>query len=116
MARSQSKKIIISALLILSACASGALMTRNDFDNVELGTPIKQVVNQYGDPIVIRKQQDGTTIYRYIERYPIGDEIVEENKYDLVVKEGQVVSKRYNYELPPAYDEIYDEDPNDVPN
>jgi hypothetical protein len=27
-----------------------------------------------------------------------------------------VVSKRTMQELPPAYDEIYDEDPNDVPN
>lgn len=91
-------------------------MTRNDFDNVELGTSIKQVVNQYGSPVCIRKQQDGTLIYRYIERYPVGNETVEENKYDLVVKDGQVVSKRYNYELPPAYDEIYNEDPNEVPN
>ena len=110
------KKIALAALFTLAACASGSLMTRNDFDNVELGEPIQQVVNQYGAPYSISRQKDGTQIYRYIERYPINNETVEENKYDLVVKDGQVVSKRYNYELPPAYDEIYDDDPNDVPN
>jgi hypothetical protein len=110
-----SKKFFLG-LIFLAACASGSLMTRNNFDDIEIGTPVNQVVKKYGDPYLIRKQKDGTVIYRYIERYPIGSETVEENKYDLVIKNGDVVSKRYNYELPPAYDELYDEDPNDVPN
>lgn len=101
---------------MLAACATGAIMTRNDFDNIELGTPVTEVVKQYGDPVKIRKYKDGTQSYEYIERLPIGEQTVVENKYFLIIKNGQVSAKRYNYELPPAYDEIYDEDPNDSPN
>ncbi|MBS0648541.1 MAG: hypothetical protein JSS10_04860 [Verrucomicrobia bacterium] len=117
MERSLFQKIGLgSALLLLAACASGAVMTRSDFDNIELGTPVTEVTKKYGDPIKVRTYKDGTQSYEYVERLPIGEQTVEENNYFLIIQNGQVVAKRYKQELPPAYDEIYDADPNDVPN
>lgn len=104
------------ALMLFTACASGAIMTHHDFDAIELGTPIMEVTKKYGNPLKITRQKDGSEVYEYIERLPIGAETVQENNYKLIIKNDQVVSKKYNQELPPAYDEIYDEDPNDVPN
>jgi len=117
MARSLFKKIALgSTLVLLAACASGAIMTRSDFDDIQVGTPVSEVVKKYGDPIKIRTYKDGTQSYEYIERLPIGEQTVEENNYFIIVKDGQVAAKQYKQELPPAFDEIYDENPNDVPN
>jgi hypothetical protein len=110
-----ARKIVV-ALLLLTACASGSVMTRQDFNSIELGTPVTEVTKKYGEPLKITRQKDGTEVYEYVERLPIGTQTVEENNYKLVIKDGEVSSKRLNQQLPPAYDEIYDEDPNDVPN
>ncbi len=117
MERSLFRKVILSsALCMLTACSHGAIMTRNDFDNIETGTPVSEVVKQYGEPVRIRNYSDGSQGYEYIERLPIGEQTVVENNYFVVVKNGKVIGKRYNEEEPPAYDEIYEEDPNAVIN
>jgi hypothetical protein len=105
-----------SALLLLAACAGGAIMTRSDFDNIEMGTPVTEVVQKYGSPVKIKDNKNGTMSYEYIERLPIGEQTVQENNYFLIIRDGKVVGKRYNEELPPEYDEIYEEDPNAVIN
>ena len=76
----------------------------------------QEVIDKYGEPYSITNKKNGTQEYLYIERIPGAEVTVEQNNYIFVVKNGQVISKRKNQELPPAYDEIYDEDPNDVPN
>ncbi len=42
------------------------------------------------------------------------EEIIEENHYYLRVKNGRIVAKRLNQEIPPAYDLIYEADPNNT--
>jgi hypothetical protein len=117
MARSIFQKVTLSlALLLLAACATGAIMTRSDFDNIELGTPVAEIVQKYGDPVKVKNNNDGSQSYEYIERLPIGEQTVQENNYFIIIKNGKVVSKRYNEELPPEYDELYEEDPNAVIN
>ncbi|HEX2579609.1 MAG TPA: hypothetical protein VHK67_04315 [Rhabdochlamydiaceae bacterium] len=107
---------LASTLFLFAACATGAIMTRSDFDNIQMGTPISEVVQKYGDPIKTKDNKDGTMSYEYIERLPIGQQTVQENNYYLIVRDGKVVGKRYNEELPPDYDQLYQEDPNDVIN
>ncbi len=117
MARSLFQKVALSsALLLLAACATGAIMTRSDFDNIELGTPVSEIVQKYGDPVKVKEYNDGTTSYEYVERLPIGEQTVQENNYFIIIKDGKVVSKRYKDETPQAFDEIYEEDPNAVIN
>jgi len=117
MEKSLVRKIsLILSLLLFAACATGAIMTRSDFDNIQMGTPISDVVQHYGDPVKTKDNKDGTQSYEYIERLPIGEQTVQENNYTLIVRDGRVVGKRYNEELPPDYDQLYQENPNDVIN
>lgn len=106
----------MSVLAISSVCGSSKVMTRENFYTIELGTPSQDVITHYGEPYSIKNKKDGTQEYLYIERIPAAETTAEQNNYIIVVKNGQVVSKRTSQELPPAYDEIYDDDPNDVPN
>jgi len=102
-------------LIILAACFSRtAMMTRHTYEDITVGSTISDVQAKVGSPYSIHKQADGTEEYEYIERIPLGTEVVEENRYYLVIKNGQVVSKRMNQQTPPAYDLIYDDDPNDI--
>lgn len=107
---------MISSLALLAACGSSKVMTRQDYYTIATGTTVQEVVEKYGEPYSITNKKNGTQEYLYIERIPAAEAMAEQNNYILVVKNGQVISKRKNQELPPAYDEIYDEDPNDVPN
>lgn len=117
MARAFVKKIVlVSSLALLAGCGDSRVMTRDNYYTVTVGTSTQDIINKYGEPNSIRNKKDGTQEYVYIEKIGTGTEVVEQNNYILVVKNGQVVSKRHNRELPPAYDEIYDDDPNDVPN
>lgn len=106
------QKIVICSLALLTACAGGAMMSRSDYENVQLGAPISSVVKEYGDPVLIKANKDGSQSYLYIERIFMGEEVVLENKYSIIVKNGKVVNKRMNWEEPPAYSEIYEEQPN----
>lgn len=102
-------------LFLLCACFSRTpMMTRHSYQEITIGSKITEVQGQIGDPYKIRKLSDGSQEYEYIERIPLGTEVVEENHYFLLVKDGQVVAKRMNQETPPAYDLINDDDPNDV--
>jgi hypothetical protein len=118
MARSFIEKIALTvfALTFLVGCGSSKVMTRQDYYTIAVGISTQDVISKYGEPYSIKNKKDGTQEYLYIERIPAGTETAEQNNYILVVKNGQVISKRTTQELPPAYDEIYDEDPNDVPN
>ncbi len=91
-------------------------MTRPDFNGIELGTDIKEVVEQCGAPYRIQKKNDGSQEYEYVERVMMGEQVIQENRYFLTVKDGKVISKERVEKRPPAYNEIYDEDPNDVSN
>lgn len=105
----------IPFLVLLTACFSrSAIMTRSSYEEISIGTPISNLKAKVGEPYSIQEQPNGTEEYEYIERIPLGSEVIEENRYYLVVKNGQVVSKRMNQKSPPAYDLIYDDDPNDV--
>ena len=101
---------------MLTACSHGSVMTRNDFDNVQAGTAVNDIIQEYGQPVTIKDYCNGTEGYLYIERLPIGEQTVVENQYTIVVRNGKVIGKRFNSEEPYAFDEIYEEDPNAVDN
>jgi hypothetical protein len=103
---------LLLALLFLAACFSRpALMTYNDYDNIQLGTPIAQVQQEIGKPYAIH-HKDGVDEYEYIERIDTGNNIIAENHYFLIVEDGRVTGKYITRERPPAYDLIYQEEPN----
>jgi len=102
-------------MLVFSCCFSRpSIMTKSTFDNVQVGDPVVEVQKKAGEPYRTRKLGDGTEEYEYIERIPLGEETVQENRYYLIIKNGQVVGKKYKEDLPPAFDQIYDPNPNDT--
>ena len=107
---------ILALTVILSSCFSrSAVMTRNNFDEISVGSSVLEVEKKAGKPFAVYKQEGGDVEYEYIERIFLGEELLEERHYFLIIKEGKVVSKRLGgTQHPPAYDEIYEADPNDT--
>lgn len=106
----------ISSLLFLASCfTSGPRMTSGTYDTIQMGTPIVSIEKQYGQPYAVHSRGPSTQEYEYIERIDMGYNVVSENHYFLVVTDGQVVGKYMRREKPPAYDLIYQEDPNWTP-
>ena len=87
-------------------------MTFNEYDKVQVGTPITDLNSEIGKPYSIHHKDNGSDEYEYIERVNTGNNLVSENHYFLIVKEGKVIGKYVTRERPPAYDLIYQEDPN----
>ncbi|CAM0117877.1 hypothetical protein [Rhabdochlamydiaceae symbiont of Dictyostelium giganteum] len=106
------KKGIYFLFLLTLSCTSTLLMTRPEFDQITLGARVETVISAYGPPYSIHSHSEGIEEYKYIERVLGSNEVVEENRYTLVVKNGVVISKRYNQEFPSPYHEFSDDDPN----
>ena len=104
-----SSLLAVITLFLLLGCGRGALMTANDYADVEVGSPIESVTAKYGEPIEIH-HRDNQTIYEYIERINMGTETIEMRKYYFVVKDGVIVRKFTRYSDRPAYDEVYSDD------
>ncbi len=101
------------ALLLLTACFSRpSMMTRETFENIDLGTPTDQIVIEAGKPYAVHTLASGKKEYEYIERINMGNQTIVENHYFLTISEGQVVSKRIKTEEPHPYNIIYEADPN----
>lgn len=101
-------------LLSVGCFATTPMMTRNTFNTIQEGDTVIEMQHIAGNPYQIRSIAPDMEEYEYIERIDLGTETVEENHYYIRVKAGVVVSKRMNTQTPPAYDEIYDDNPNDV--
>jgi hypothetical protein len=104
---------ILCALLLLASCFSRpALMTYDEYDHVQLGTSIATIRSEVGEPYAIHNKEDGSQEYEYIERIGTGTNLAAENHYYLIVQDGKVIGKYMSRERPPAYDLIYQDEPN----
>lgn len=82
---------------------SGTVVTMEAFYEVPIGTSPLEVVAYLGEPYAIHKRADGTLEYEYIERIKIGARDAEERHYFILIKDGQVVSKRVKQSGPIPY-------------
>ena len=103
-----------SCLLLCGCFTRSQVISRGSFDDVQMGSPVADFEKQVGSPYKVRKLPDGSLDYEYIERIFMGEEVIEENHYYLRIKNGRIVAKRMNQEIPPAYDLIYEADPNNT--
>ena len=87
------------------------MMTQESFDDIPIGMSTSEVTAKVGEPYYIRSKGEGVEEYEYIERIEMRD-LVQENHYFLIISNGQVVGKLIKRERPPAYDLLYQEDPN----
>ncbi len=107
---------LLFSLLFLCSCFSRpALMTYAEFDDIELGTSIATLQSEIGEPYAIHDKKGGAQEYEYIERIDTGNNLAAENHYFLIVQDGKVTGKYMKRERPPAYDLIYQDQPNYYP-
>lgn len=92
------------SLILLTACASGGMsLTMNSFHDIPVGASVEEVIATAGTPHAIHRKSDGTVEYEYIERFKTGARNVNERHYYILIKEGQVVSKRVEQSSPLPY-------------
>ncbi len=100
------------ALLSLANCSHPALMTYQTYDEIHTGTTVGTLTQEVGHPYAIHAKEGGIEEYEYIERIDNGMTLVSENHYFIIVKDGEVIGKYVKREGPPAYDLIYQDEPN----
>lgn len=98
-------------LLLLTSCFARCAMTRESFDGINLGFSEQQLLDCAGAPYAVHCICDGLE-YEYVERLSADTELMSENHYFFRVVNGQVVSKYVKVERRPAYDLMYQQDPN----
>ncbi len=108
--------IVFCLVTSVTLFARPAIMTRSTFENIEVGTSLADLEGCIGKPASVCRVDDETEEFKYIERFNVGAELNTENQYFLTVRNGQVIAKRVVYFVPPSYDLIYKEDPNNLVN
>ena len=105
--------LLLAACVLLASCFSRPpLMTYETYEQIKIGTPVAKIRDEVGKPYAIHHKEDGTDEYEYIERIDAGTNLIAENHYFLIVKDGVVIGKYITRERLPAYDLIYQEEPN----
>ncbi len=108
----KASKILLALCLLLGSCFSKtAMMSQQTYSDVQIGTPIDTIVRENGEPYSINTK-NGMEEYRYVERVTNGNRLVFENHFTLFVKGGVVVAKEVTQETIPAFDLMYQDDPN----
>lgn len=82
---------------------NGNVVTMEAFYDVPVGASATEVVSSVGEPYAIHQKEDGTLEYEYIERVKIGARDAEERHYFILIKDGQVISKRVKQSGPLPY-------------
>lgn len=91
-------------LVLFSSCAiGGPMVTMDAFYEIDLSTKTTQVIAHLGKPYAIHHFDDGSIEYEYIERIKIGARDAEERHYFIMMKGGEVVSKRIEASIPLPY-------------
>jgi hypothetical protein len=90
------------------------MMTRNDFEDITIGTSVAEVEERVGSPYKIYSKPGDVEEYEYIERMNVGGDRVFQNHYYLTIIDGKVVGKHTSKERPAGFDLIYQDDPNNL--
>ena len=108
------KKIIclFSCCVLMGCFSRSSAMTGDAFNDIQMGTSVAALEAKVGKPYKIHDKEGGKREYEYVERINMGQCLVSENHYFLVVVNGEVVGKHIKREKSPSYDLIYIEDPN----
>ena len=104
--------IFLSLIFLLTSCFSKqVLMTRGDYNQIEIGMSVQDIEKAYGCPYRICSKADNTETYEYIEKIRIGKEIIEQRRYYIVISGGKVIGKYMKFSSPPPFKAIYSDDP-----
>lgn len=105
--------LLLCAVICLTGCFSDrATMDRAGYVWATLGMSACELKKCAGEPYAIHCCGENDMEYEYIERFNFGNEFCYQNHYYFRIVNGFVVSKRITREKQPAYDLIYQDDPN----
>jgi outer membrane protein assembly factor BamE (lipoprotein component of BamABCDE complex) len=105
------KPLSLGVLLAIAISCSmgGPMVTWESFSEVPVGATQNEVVQTVGKPYAIHSREDGSLEYEYIERFKVGYRNMQTRRYYIIIKDGKVVSKRYDQNSPlPYYLENFD--------
>ena len=105
------KLFCLLGLVLAFGCQRQTIMTQKNFGEIEVGMSIKEIEKVYGKPYSIHSRDAHSEIHEYIERIMIGPETAAQYRYYLIVADGKVVGKYSKYSNPPAFEQIYSDDP-----
>ncbi len=80
------------------------VMTMQEFYDVPNQTSSKELKNLMGSPYEVRKKEDGTQEYEYIERIKVGSRTLEERRYIFILKNDRVVSRKVIQDGPTPFE------------
>lgn len=86
-------------------------MSRNDFIDVQVGDSATALEKRYGKPYSISSRDADTVVYEYIEKIYMGTTTVSQRRYYFIVSGDRIVGKYVKIDNPPAFDQIYSDDP-----
>ncbi len=110
---SSGKKAKIIFLFIVCFSQLTAAMTKVGYNAVEIGDKFDTIEGCAGRPYRICSKGGETYEYEYVEKIVFTDKTnVTVNHYYFIVSNGIIVGKRFKIERSPAYNMIYQEDPN----
>lgn len=104
-------------LVVLSSCFSRTMMmTRDNYDSVRVGMTVTELEVQVGKPDFIRSKGSNRQEYEYIERIGMSTYYSVENQYYIEIMDGVVVGKKMLSRRSPAYEFMYQSEPNFSPD
>jgi len=103
---------ILLATLLSGCFTRSSYITQDMYNSTQIGQPISTVTSRAGEPYSIHKNSAGEQEYEYVESISNGTDLVYENHYIFIVKDGKIVGKRESQEQTPPYEMIYQDDPN----
>jgi len=106
------KYFLLLGLLFLMGCgATGELMTRDKYAEVQVGMTTQDIEKEFGKPYKIVSKGEGQETYEYIEKITMGGQVIEQRRYYIIIQDGKVVGKHMKVSTPPPFEEIYSSDP-----
>lgn len=103
---------LLAVALLFGCFTRGPYITQEKYNNIQVGESISEVEKVSGEPYSVRKNAKGEKVYEYVETFSTGTELIYENHYFFVVRDGKVIEKKMTQEQDPAFDMVYQDDPN----
>ena len=104
---------LLLATFLLTACSGHyQMMSKDQFTEVDIGTPVSVIEEQYGPPFAIHSKKPDQEVYEYLERVVVGAQTVQYKRYFFVIsKDGKVIGKYVKVVNQAAYSHTFTNDP-----
>lgn len=82
------------SLMIFASFFNQKMMTRTEYNQVQIGSSSNVVKEIAGSPYKVVKNKDGSETYLYLERHEIAPGTIDQITYKIKIENGKVVDKQ----------------------